>query len=345
MPDYVYSEEDKFVQLVGQNDYHERIAQVKGDVFREYRRKWDLAGQLELETPVPLHVDFELSTYCNFRCSMCPFGKPKGSRPETFDSVSGWMPLDLFQKVIDEGVPLGLSALDLSYYNEPLLHPLLLDFISYADSKGLQDIMFSTNGQLLTTDITDRLLESGLTRLMVSLDASTEDTFKHIRAGGDFETVVRNLEYFLCKKKELGQMMPITRVSFVKTKINEHELEDFVKHWKPLVDYISIQELIEFNEMKSELFASSRISNYNFRCHHPWHRLTIRANGDALPCCTIWGQQLVVGNVREQSISDIWNSPQMWNLRQVHREGRYYENPVCRKCANSSVISQPTGEE
>lgn len=337
MPDYTYSEKDQFVQLVGQDDFHERIAQVKGEAFREYRRQWDLAGEFELETPVPLHVDFELSTYCNFRCPMCPFGMPKDSRPATFDSVSGWFPFDLFQKVIDEGVPLGLKAIDLSYYTEPLLHHNLIDFIDYADDKGVLDIMFSTNGQLLIDDMADKLLDTGLTRLMVSLDADTEDTFEQIRVGGNFNKVVGNLEYFLRRKKERGQVLPITRVSFVKTQLNEHELQDFIEHWKPLVDYMSIQELMEFDEMKTDLTPSSRISNFDFQCHQPWHRLTIRANGDALPCCTIWGQQMPVGNVREQSLAEIWNSPQMRDLRQLHREGRYYDNPICKKCAESSV--------
>ncbi len=335
--DYVYAEKDKFVQLVGQEDYHERIAQVKGECFREYRRLWDRAGRFEVETPVPLHVDFELSTYCNYRCPMCPFGVPKGKRPATFDQVSGWFPFDLFRKVIDEGVPRGLKAIDLSYYNEPLLRDDLIDFIAYANHRGVLDIMSSTNGEFLTEEMTEALLDSGLTRLLVSLDANTEPTFEKIRIGGNFKKVVGNVEYFLRRKRERKQTLPITRVSFVKTKLNENELGAFVEHWKSLVDYISIQELIEFDEMKLDLTPETRIQNETFSCHQPWHRLTLRANGDALPCCTIWGQQLPMGNVREQSLEEIWRSPKMIELRRLHREGHYYDNPVCRKCAESSV--------
>ena len=338
MSDYTYAEKDQFVQILGEEDYHERIALVKGEAFREYRQQWDRAGRFELETPVPLHVDFELSTYCNFRCPMCPFGMPKGSRPETFDSVSGWFPFDLFRKVIDEGVPLGLRAIDLSYYNEPLLRRDLLQFIEYADTHGILDIMFSTNAQLLSPETTERLLDTGLTRLMVSLDASTRESFEQIRIRGDFEKVVGNLEHFLRRKSERGQILPITRVSFVKTSINEHEVDEFVDHWKPLVDYVCVQELSEFDEMKLDLTPKSVHSNLDFRCHNPWHRLTLRADGETLPCCLIYGQRLPMGNVARQSLQEIWMSPPMRELRELHRDGRYYDNPVCKKCAECSVV-------
>jgi radical SAM protein with 4Fe4S-binding SPASM domain len=337
MGDYTYSEKDKFTRLVGKENYHERIAQVKGEAFRQYRQEWDSAGRFEIETPVPLHVDFELSTYCNYRCPMCPFGVPKESRPSTFGNASGWFPFELFQKVIDDGVKHGLRAIDLSYYNEPLLRKDLLNFIDYAQQRGVLDIMFSTNGELLTPEITERLLDSGLTRFMVSLDADTEGTFEHIRIGGHFQKVVENFHHFLRRKKERGQILPITRTSFVKTKLNESELEGFLTRWKELVDYISVQELMEFDEMKLQLTPQNRVQNSNFRCHQPWHRLTLRANGDALPCCTIWGQHLPMGNVKDQSLQEIWMSPPMVELRRQHRDGRYRENAICKKCAESSV--------
>lgn len=338
MTDYRYSEKDKFVQLMGEDDYHERIARVRGgDAFRAYRRQWDRAGRFEEETPVPLHVDFELSTFCNYKCPMCPFGVPKAERPATFSQVAGWFDFELFKKVIDEGVPLGLKAIDLSYYNEPLMRKDLTDLIDYAAARGVMDIMMSTNGELLSRDMTERLLDTGLTRLLVSLDAYTEETFAKIRVGGHFHKVMSNVEHFLTRKKARGQVLPITRVSFVKTKLNESELAAFIDHWKPKVDYLSIQELIEFDEMRQPLTPESRIQNDDFRCHQPWHRLTIRANGDALPCCTIWGQQLPVGNIRDRSLQDLWKSPAMVELRTIHAEGRYHENPVCKRCAESSV--------
>lgn len=338
MPNYTYHEESKIVRLVAQEDFHEVIASERGQEFREYRRKWDQAGKFQLETPVPLHVDFEISTYCNFRCPFCPFGIPKDQRPETFDDVSGWLHFDLFRKVIDEGVPLGLRAIDLSYYNEPLLSKDLFKFIEYAHDAGVIDIMFSTNGQLLTPQKVEQLLDSGITRLMVSMDAIKQETYEQVRVGGDYKKVVSNLDHFLQRKKERNLKLPITRVSFVKTSLNESEVDEFIDRWGPTVDYVAVQELVEFDEIKLALTPKNIRSNFSFKCHNPWHRLTFRANGDALPCATLWGQQLPMGNIETTSLQDIWLSNEMREIRQIHKEGRYYDNDVCKKCAESSVV-------
>jgi len=335
--EYIYYEQDRYAALVAESDFHERIARVKGDAFREYRRQWDSAGRFEEETPVPLHLDIQLTTACNYRCRMCPFGMPKAKRPVAFNAVNGSFPLKLFRKVIDEGASLGLKALDLSYYNEPLLRDDLMSFIDYADDRGVLDIMLSTNGELLNPGVSDRLLDSGITRFLISLDATTKATFEKIRIGGNFETVIRNLRYFLKRKSELGRTTPITRASFLKTKLNEDELGDFVSYWKPRVDYLSIQELNKFEGLTDELFPRGRIRNAGFRCHQPWHRLAVRPNGDVLPCCTAWGLVLVVGNLNSQSLTDIWNGPMMRNLRLLHSRGRYQEHPVCRECAVNST--------
>jgi radical SAM protein with 4Fe4S-binding SPASM domain len=341
MADYSYQEQDKFVEIMAEDDFLERMALVKGDEFREYRRKWDMAGRFELETPGPIHVDFELSHHCQLKCPMCPFGLPSGHRPAGFDDVDGFMAFDLYRKVIDEGIPLGLKSIQLSFYNEPLLRKDLVDLIQYAAQQGIIDIMFSSNGLLLTPEMTEKLLDSGLTRFMVSLDANSEDVYQKMRVGGDFKTAVDNMEYFLKRKKERKQILPITRVSFVKTKLNEHELEAFIARWKPMVDYLSIQELEEYEEMGFTLTPISLKTNLDFKCHMPWHRVVIRVDGDVLPCCMVKGMQLVMGNIYKQSLQEIWLGQGMRDLRQLHKEGRYYDNPVCKACAESTVCRTP----
>ena len=338
MGEYRYEERDKYVQLLSTEDYHNRIAEVKGEAFLEYRRKWDCSGQFEEVGPAPLHLDFQVTAACNLRCVMCPFGKPRASRPKRFDAVKGHFPFGLYKKIIDEGVALGVRALDLSFYSEPLLHENLLDFIHYAFDAGIIDIMMSTNGHLLNPDITDRLLDSGLTRLLVSVDAVTEETYNNLRLGGNFQKLTRELEYLLNKKEENGNILPIVRLSFLKTRLNEHELEAFVEYWRSGVDYLSIQELNRFEGLDDLLVAESRTKNLDFRCHQPWHRLAVRPNGEVLPCCTAWGLKLIMGNMNTQTLSEIWTSEKMVRLRQLHKKGRYYDNPVCKQCAKATLV-------
>lgn len=337
----IHQEQDEHVKLYGLEDYHQTIASVRGEQFLEYRRQWESAGRFELETRVPLHIDIELSTYCNFRCVMCPFGIPKAQRPPAFDAVRGWFDLELFKKIVDEGVEKGLSAIDLSYYTEPLLHKQLFEFIHYAGEKGVMDIMMSSNGQLLTPELTEKILDSPLTRMMFSLDALNEETYNQVRIGGDFQTVIGNVKHFLKRKRERGQTLPIVRVSFVNNGINTDEHEAFLEEWKDQVDYISMQTLISFEGMSQDVIPVEKVAgSADVKCHQPWHRMSIRADGQALPCCTTYGQQMPVGNLNDMSLEEAWNSPLMQELRVLHREGRYYENALCKACIENTSMDR-----
>ena len=116
----------------------ERSVQLVNDVLAGNRMLVMVASKdPELETPGPIHVDFELSHHCQLKCPMCPFGLPSGHRPAGFDDVDGFMAFDLYKKVIDEGISLGLKSIQLSFYNEPLLRKDLVDLIQYAAQQGI----------------------------------------------------------------------------------------------------------------------------------------------------------------------------------------------------------------
>ena len=106
------------------------------------------------------------------------------------------------QEIIDEGAKNGLRAIRLNYINEPLIRKDIIKFIEYAKKAGILDIYLSTNGSLLTEKIIRELINSGLTRLQVSIDATTKETFNKIRQGGNFDAVVRNTLNFIKIRKE-----------------------------------------------------------------------------------------------------------------------------------------------
>ena len=129
-------------------------------------------------------------------------------------------------------------------------------------------------------------------------------------------------------------------VNFCKTKFNEHEEELFVETWKDKVDFIVIQDFQppDLENKYSEFIPSSasvfreNINDSKFRCQQPWQRVLIRSNGEVCPCCAFFSEELSLGNVKEKSIHELWNSNQMRNLREIQRDGKYEENPWCKKC-------------
>jgi len=138
-------------------------------------------------------------------------------------------------------------------------------------------------------------------------------------------------------REKMGLKLPLIRTSFVRQRDNLHETEDFKEFWQDKVDYIHIQEFVKPYDTAED----SRMENQkpdivkNFRCDQPWNRVMIRADGSIHPCCSFYTYDLHMGNVNESSIHTIWNSNKFNELRKLHFEGRYNDNPACKKCINS----------
>ena len=186
---------------------------------------------------------------------MCPISaeSPKGKGKST------WFDFEFFKELIDYSVDKGTKAIKLNYINEPLIRNDLIKFIDYAKKKGVLDIYFSTNGILLKDEISKKLINSGLTRIQISIDAVTQETYNKVRPGGDLKKILENIDNFLKIKKELKKTIPLVRVNFVKTEFNEFELEEFIKLWEDKVDMIGIQEFIKPTKVTQKIISNKTI--------------------------------------------------------------------------------------
>ena len=338
---YSRTDQTRVSELLAKRDIHEVLGDIIGPEFLEYRQKWERAQRFEIELPYPLHVDLELTFACNLRCPMCIISLPKDELRE-WGNQRAKMTLETARRLIDEGVREGQASLGLNGTNEPLLTPYLVEIIEYAKSQGILDIMFNTNGFLLTEELSHRLIDSGLTRIMFSLDAITRETYDQIRVRSDFERVMKNIETFLRVKRQKGAILPLVRVSFVKMSINEHELEAFVDHWSEKVDFLSIQQYGNpfqggDKAAKEELRAIGIDFQFDelFRCPQPWVRALVRNDGTVLPCCAFLGMKLDMGNIGRNSLKELWQGTHWRQMRNLHRQGRYQEEPVCKECKES----------
>jgi MoaA/NifB/PqqE/SkfB family radical SAM enzyme len=335
--------------------------------YNQYRREWEASETMDQVPPYPIQLDFELNYSCNFSCANCTWN---------IESTSGkgkstWFPFEEYKKIIDEGMRRGLKAIRLNYINEPLIRKDIIEFIRYAKAAGILDIYFSTNGSLLTKKISKLLIQSGLTRIQVSLDAFTNDTFNNMRQGGNFQQVKENIFKFFELRETMKSKLPLLRVNFVRTKENEHELEDFKHYWTENADGIGIQDLVgimkDFESGKRGA-AKVPLKSAVFKCSQPFNHLTIRYDGSILPCCSFFGAQLPIGRVKthsplskvknlnikvididnltqnELTIEDAWNSPEILFLRAIHNKGEYYRHPVCKRCVESSSHNDNTQE-
>ena len=271
-------------------NYLERVS--SNESFKNYRKMWDEASNFELETTFPLQIEFELHNACNYRCSFCPYSFEKEKMPANFDLPVKEKVLDfeLYKKIIDEGAKNGLQAIELGYNTEPLLYKKIVPAIKYAKDKGILDIRMTSNGSKLTKEISQKIIKSGLTHLSVSLDAFSKETYLKMRSSKLYEEVKNNLLEFIKIRDSNNLQLPSIRVSFLVTKENMHEKENFIKFWEKKVDLLSIQSLISYEGTPKELINKKKEKKQiKYNCHQPWTRVVIRSNGDIKPCCTIPG--------------------------------------------------------
>ena len=331
---HVRKDSSELVRTYADRDPNEILSEIIGPEFDEYRRAFEAATNFELETKVPLHIDFEINYACNLKCPTCIFDLPIDQRPtEPAKGLGRKLSMEAFQKVIKEGVPLGLRSIGVTYYNEPFLRKDCLDMIEWAMDNGIIDVHLSTNATLLNDELSNRILKLKIPRFSFSLDGVSKETFEKVRKGANRDEVYKNINRFLELKKQGGYQLPLTRVAFVRSILNEHELDDFNEYWKDKADYIAIQEYVTMTPGQSHLKPKSHQSSVDFKCPQPNQRLIIRSDGVALPCCISYGTELPMGNIQDKTLEEIWNSEKMVDLRQMHKEGRYQDNPTCKKCA------------
>jgi len=340
-----YTTDGKVIHLSNEEDINKKISKILGKKFVDYRKKWDLANTLDLITDFPLFLHIELNQTCNYKCPHCIIGNP--------DEVSRLynkkenLTFKQYKKIVDEGADHNCPSITAQGDNEPFLIKNMEEYIHYAHKKGFIDIMTNTNGSPITARRSQKILDSGLTRIRFSLDAFTDETYKKVRVGAiDLDIVKKNIFTFLDLKEKGNYKLPVVGVSFCKLKQNEHELEDFKNYWKDKVDLVSIQTFVPPTQNKKaylDFYPEDQFydkENKDFKCNQPFQRIQIR-NNEMFPCCysLVMGDKgtnnyknFVLGNINETSIHEAWNGKKMTKLRQIQIEGKYEKNPTCAMC-------------
>lgn len=296
--------------------------------YLEYRKKWDMASKGHL-FPFPLFLEVESSYACNYRCPKCP------RQAINHTSKSGFMSTELLDKIFAESAKHKMPSITFSHGGEPLLRKDMPELISKAGKAGILDRMFHTNGMLLTKELSAELIASGLTKINFSLDAASPKVYKKLRVGGDYETVISNIENFLKAKTAAGKSYPRVRVSFVVSEENKHEQTTFYDYWKSKVNLISFQRYYDFKAINSNKAGPPQRPHITHCCTQLFQLLTITYTGDILLCERDYSHEHVLGNLHTHTIYDCWNSETMNGFRKLHKHNRWHEVPLCRRCVTS----------
>jgi len=145
-----------------------------------------------------------------------------------------------------------------------------------------------------------------------------------------FDEVVANVKALINERNAMGRQYPLVRVSFLKNQVNIHEVDLFNDQWDGVADVITFQTMNEVPGKDTGLTIKRKEKPQ--ACSFPFKQLVIDSEGDILPCCKLYGKFLAVGNIKDMTLSEAWNSKEMMALRRAHATDTWESIPTCKEC-------------
>ena len=295
----------------------------------------------------PISVSFEPTTSCNLRCPECPSGLRAFTRP------TGMLQKDFFKETIDD-IHQHLLYLIFYFQGEPYLNPEFLDMVKYASSKNIYTAT-STNAHYITDDVAKKTVESGLDRLIISIDGTTQDVYQQYRVGGNLNKVIEGTKKIVQWRKALNSKTPFIFFQFLVVKPNEHQLEEIKQLAKEIgVDEVRFKtaqvydyetdpnQLIPNNEKYSR-YKKGKDGKYKpknklvNRCWKLWHANVITWDGLVVPCCFDKDAMHQLGNIKNESFKNIWNNSNYKQFRTELMKSRKNID-ICSNCSEGASV-------
>lgn len=306
-------------------------------------QRHDLKEVIPLQKPFSITID--PSSICNYRCVHCLHGNETTSRLIDKRLMKG---AD-FNRLIDdiaEWPGPRLKVIKLYNCGEPLLNPELTAMVKYAkDADVSERIDLTSNGALLTPQISERLVECRLDYLRVSISSPIQE--KHEKITGSHisvDAIYDNLSYLKEVRARRRSEKP-----FVAAKMflppSEEERKLFLDRFSAVADELFFEKLHNFSDLSGTDFIGAYYGDRTGEamplsgeavskkaCPWPFMTLTVQSNGDTHVCCVDWLGNTRLGNVFKQSLEEIWEGDALYEFRKMQLESRRHENASCRSC-------------
>lgn len=313
-------------------------------LYVSYRLSKALGKSLHIG--LPMTISIEPTTACNLRCPECPSGL------RSFTRKTGNLKTDFYQSTIDQ-LYSNLMYLILYFQGEPYINPNFLDMVAYAKRKKIYTIT-STNGHFLNDDNAKKTVESGLDRIIISIDGITQASYSAYRIEGKLEEVIQGAKNLVKWKKELNSATPFVIFQFLVVKPNEHEIDGLLQLAKDIgVDEVKLKtaqvydfkngnDLIptieKYSRYKKNADGTFTIKNYLLNhCWKMWHSCVITWDGIVVPCCFDKDAEHRLGNLKTDGFKSIWNSNEYDTFRKLIVSGRD-KIEICNNCTEGCKV-------
>ena len=308
-----------------------------------YLTKW---RRKPIQWGMPFTISFEPTTACNLRCPECPSGLRAFTRP------TGNLRENFFQETIDE---LHKDLLYLIFYfqGEPYINPNFLDMVKYAHDRGIYTIT-STNAHFLNDENARKTVESGLDRMIISVDGTTQEVYEQYRKAGKLDNVLAGARNMVKWKKKLNSKTPHLIFQFLVVKPNEHQIPEVYRLAEEIgvdevklktaqvYDYENGNPLIPTIE-KYARYAEKEDGTWQVKnellnhCWKLWHSCVITWDGMVVPCCFDKDATHRLGDLKQTSFKTLWQGAEYQKFRRQLLQGRD-KIDICTNCTEGCTV-------
>ena len=303
-------------------------------------------NKVPIPSGLPLAVAIEPTTACNLGCPECPSGLRAFSRP------TGNLKEDSYKKLIDE-IYRHTFYLTFYFQGEPFINPQFLDMVRYASDKRMYTAT-STNAHFLDDENAKKTIESGLDRLIISIDGTTQETYEQYRIGGSIDKVINGTKNIVKWKKQLKSKTPHIIFQFLVVKPNEHQINDVYllakrlgvnevklktaqvydyKNGNPLIP--SIEKYSRYRKRPDNTYEIKNALGNN--CWKLWHSCVVTWDGKVIPCCFDKDANHQLGELESNSFTTIWKGDAYNAFRKQLFKGRN-EIDICKNCSEGTRV-------
>jgi radical SAM protein with 4Fe4S-binding SPASM domain len=319
--------------------------------------KKPLQDLLPLRTPISAHVD--ISSICNYRCSFCFQADTKGMKEVGLKR--GWMEVDMFKKIVDgfKEFPEKIKKIKIGNHGEPTLHPDVAEMVKYAYESNTADIIeMFTNGSRLTPELNEAMVNAGLQRINISLEGLTDKRYLEV-AGvkQNFQEIIDGVKsLYEIKTREKSDLQIYVKIADqahalkgdkdLKFMMTDEENKFFFETFTPICDEIFVEKVVpqwadtqldKQNDVEDTGMYGQKINQWKDSCPFIFMYMHFNCDGTVSPCTLDWPRKVVIGNVNDESVKDIWEGKALRELQVAMLAGKRQCINLCNNCSAPMV--------
>ncbi|MCX7744411.1 MAG: SPASM domain-containing protein [Flavobacteriales bacterium] len=320
-----------------------RIANASRILWSYYKSR--ITGNPNIQG-LPISIAFEPTTSCNLRCPECPSGLRSFTRP------TGMLQKHTYLQWLNE-LEKSLCYVTFYFQGEPFLNKHLPDMILEAHQRNIYTVT-STNAHYLTPEMCKKIIESGLDKLIISIDGTTQEVYESYRIGGTLTKVLDGTKNMVNAKKQRKSRTPHLVFQFLIVRSNEHQIDEVKRIAQSLgVDEVTFKTAQVYNyehgndliPLQPKYSRYKRLSNGTYQlknkllnhCWKMWHSCIITWDGKVVPCCFDKDAKYMLGDLSKESFQTIWFSESYRQFRHNLLRSRK-EIDICTNCTEGTKV-------